>query len=195
MATHSSVLAWRIPGTGEPGGLPSVRSHRVGHDWSGLAAVVLPTSQLLATFIKQLAIRRGLKKRGRGVLLNIPIRMESSAVLTRSLVCSRTWMLLQEGVFHVEASKDWCLLLHCICLPLTGCVQLLKGLADRVQTCARLLMNCSLVPAFSRNALWDKLPCREDSLSCGCSVSLETTAVQCIRCQIHRERRSVCYRT
>ena len=32
MATHSSVLAWRIPGTGEPGGLPSVRSHRVGHN-------------------------------------------------------------------------------------------------------------------------------------------------------------------
>ena len=37
MATHSSVLAWRIPGTGEPGGLPSLGSHRVGHDWSDLA--------------------------------------------------------------------------------------------------------------------------------------------------------------
>ena len=37
-ATHSSVLAWRIPGTGEPGGLPSMGSHRVGHDWSNLAA-------------------------------------------------------------------------------------------------------------------------------------------------------------
>ena len=32
MATHSSVLAWRIPGTGEPGGLPYMGSHRVGHD-------------------------------------------------------------------------------------------------------------------------------------------------------------------
>ena len=32
MTTHSSVLAWRIPGTGEPGGLPSMGSHRVGHD-------------------------------------------------------------------------------------------------------------------------------------------------------------------
>ena len=32
MATHSSVLAWRIPGTAEPGGLPSMESHRVGHD-------------------------------------------------------------------------------------------------------------------------------------------------------------------
>ena len=38
MTTHSSVLAWRIPGTGEPGGLPSMRSHRVRHDWSDLAA-------------------------------------------------------------------------------------------------------------------------------------------------------------
>ena len=38
MATHSSVLAWRIPGTGEPGGLPSMGSHRVGHDWNDLAA-------------------------------------------------------------------------------------------------------------------------------------------------------------
>ena len=40
MASHSSVLAWRIPETGEPGGLPSMGSHRVGHDWSDLAAAV-----------------------------------------------------------------------------------------------------------------------------------------------------------
>ena len=38
MATHSIVLAWRIPGTGEPGGLPSMGLHRVGHNWSNLAA-------------------------------------------------------------------------------------------------------------------------------------------------------------
>ena len=38
MATYSSVLAWRIPGMGKPGGLPSMGSHRVGHDWSDLAA-------------------------------------------------------------------------------------------------------------------------------------------------------------
>ena len=37
MATHSSVLAWRIPRTGEPGGLPPMESHRVGHDYSDLA--------------------------------------------------------------------------------------------------------------------------------------------------------------
>ena len=38
MAPHSSILAWRIPGTGEPRGLPSTGSHRVGHNWSDLAA-------------------------------------------------------------------------------------------------------------------------------------------------------------
>ena len=43
MATHSSVLAWRIPGTGEPSGLPSMGLHRVGHDWSDLAAAALYT--------------------------------------------------------------------------------------------------------------------------------------------------------
>ena len=48
MATHSSVLAWRIPGMGEPGGLPSVGSHRVEHDWSDLAAAAA------AAFCKEL---------------------------------------------------------------------------------------------------------------------------------------------
>ena len=45
MATHSSVLAWRIPGTGEPGGLPSLVSHRVGHDWSNSAAAAADTQK------------------------------------------------------------------------------------------------------------------------------------------------------
>ena len=40
MAAHSSVIAWRIPGTGEPGGLPSMGTHRVRHDWSDLAVAV-----------------------------------------------------------------------------------------------------------------------------------------------------------
>ena len=44
-ATHSSILAWRIPGTGEPGGLPSMGSHRVGHDLSDLAAAAAERKQ------------------------------------------------------------------------------------------------------------------------------------------------------
>ena len=47
MSTHSSVLAWRIPGTGEPGGLPSMGSHRVRHDWSDLAAAAAASCQSL----------------------------------------------------------------------------------------------------------------------------------------------------
>ena len=51
MATHSSVLAWRIPGTGEPGGLPSLGFHRVGHDWSHLAAAAAACSTQEFAFI------------------------------------------------------------------------------------------------------------------------------------------------
>ena len=50
MATHSSVLAWRIPGTGEPGGLPSVGSHRVGHNLSDLAAAAARLDYSYALF-------------------------------------------------------------------------------------------------------------------------------------------------
>ena len=46
MSTHSSVLAWRIPEIGEPGGLPSMGSHRVGHDWSDLAAAAAALMRL-----------------------------------------------------------------------------------------------------------------------------------------------------
>ena len=53
MATHSSVLAWRIPGTGEPGGLPSMRSHRVRHDWSDLAATTRRKSKSLKILLSE----------------------------------------------------------------------------------------------------------------------------------------------
>ena len=55
MATHSSVLAWRIPGTGEPGGLPSMGSHRVGHDWSDLAAAATLQKSIYLAVIKILS--------------------------------------------------------------------------------------------------------------------------------------------
>ena len=57
MATHSSILAWRIPGKGEPGQLPSMGSHRVGHDWSDLAAAAaagyLDTKSLYLKYLLQ----------------------------------------------------------------------------------------------------------------------------------------------
>ena len=50
-ATHSSVLAWRILGVGEPGRLPSMGSHRVGHDWGDLATVVSSKTSVLFLFL------------------------------------------------------------------------------------------------------------------------------------------------
>ena len=47
MATHSSILAWRIPGMGEPGGLLSMGSHRVRHEWSDLAAAAAAAEYIM----------------------------------------------------------------------------------------------------------------------------------------------------
>ena len=58
MAAHSSVLAWRIPWVVEPGGLPSIWSHRVGHDWSDLAAAAAAAA---AVFLEDFLIKK--KKR------------------------------------------------------------------------------------------------------------------------------------
>ena len=57
MATHSSVLAWRIPGTGEPGGLPSMGLHRVGHDWSDLAAAAATLPDVMENCASIIAVR------------------------------------------------------------------------------------------------------------------------------------------
>ena len=49
MAPHSSILSWRIPGTGEPGKLPSMGLHRVTHDWSDLAAAAATAMRFLSS--------------------------------------------------------------------------------------------------------------------------------------------------
>ena len=74
MATHSSVLAWGIPGTGEPGGLPSMGSHRVGHDCSDLAAAAavffykaIPYTQTLLVNLYCIAVTSVIKGLGYAV--------------------------------------------------------------------------------------------------------------------------------
>ena len=62
MATHSSVLAWRIPGTGEPGGLPSMGLHRVGHDSSDLAAQWVGACLLLVSYYSTACLAENLAK-------------------------------------------------------------------------------------------------------------------------------------
>ena len=86
MATHSSVLAWRIPGTGEPSGLPFLGSHGVGHNWSDLAA----------------AAAAGLKGPLEILCSDIFIDVEIE-VLRGGVVClkSLSWQLcISELVFH-----------------------------------------------------------------------------------------------
>ena len=56
MATHSSVLAWRIPGTGEPGGLPFLGLHRVRHDWSDAATAAAEILNRIFTQLKILLL-------------------------------------------------------------------------------------------------------------------------------------------
>ena len=65
MAAHSRVLAWRIPGTGEPGGLPSMGSHRVVHDWSDLAAAAADyslTGSLVHGILQKRILERAAKQ-------------------------------------------------------------------------------------------------------------------------------------
>ena len=57
IATHSSILAWRIPGTEERGGLPSMGSHKVGHNWSDLAAAAAAAAASAAAFPSSWEVR------------------------------------------------------------------------------------------------------------------------------------------
>ena len=92
LATHSSVLAWRIPGAGEPGGLPSMGSNRVGHDWSDLAAA---------------AAAAGLTWRKRWHPTPVPLPGKSHG--QRSLVGCRLWGRIESDTterlhFHFSLS-------------------------------------------------------------------------------------------
>ena len=82
MATHSSVLAWRIPGTGDPGGLQSMGYHRVGHHWSDLAAAAAAAaavdfnrtsvgSEILKSFLSQLLFSQVSGVIGTSLLSNV----------------------------------------------------------------------------------------------------------------------------
>ena len=71
MVTHSSIFAWRIPGMGEPGRLPSMGSHRVGHDWSDLAAAAYYIHYLYKLYKQPQCPAQGLAHSGtEQILLN-----------------------------------------------------------------------------------------------------------------------------
>ena len=70
MAAHFTVLAWRILETGEPGGLPSMGSHRVRHDWSDLAAAAAAAA---AAAVYSEGIQNGKNKKHSGLWITWPL--------------------------------------------------------------------------------------------------------------------------
>ena len=109
MATHSSVLAWRVPGTGEPGGLPSMGSHRVGHDWSDLAAAVAAAECKLVQSLGEKC-------------LTLPPKVEDSWTLWANLSTPRAECIRE---MHVQVHHGACISISTImetenthCLPM-----------------------------------------------------------------------------
>ena len=102
MATHSSVLAWRIPGTGEPGGLPSMGSHRIGHDWSDLAvAAAGKTTRPFGYDLNQIAY---------DYTVEVTNRTKGLDVIDRE--SEKLWMevhdIVQEAVIKIIFKKKKC---------------------------------------------------------------------------------------
>jgi len=95
MATHSSVLAWRIPGMGEPGGLPSLGSHRVGHDWSELAETAI--TSIFRLYI--MACKICLYLHSFFLLLNDYLNDKLPGV---ELVCERKWVFFMTSDMYCQ---------------------------------------------------------------------------------------------
>ena len=100
MATHSSVLAWGIPGTGEPGGLPSMGLHRVGHDWSDLVAA----AKSLRSFLDVSVVKNPPANAGdagwipwRRKWQPIPVFVPGKSIGQRSLVGYSPWVCKRAG--------------------------------------------------------------------------------------------------
>ena len=121
MATHSSVIAWWIPGMGEPGGLPSMGSHRVGHNWSYLAAAAAATMLL---GILQCAGQLSKPRPFRHEMSVLP-RLGNPALMLQAL----SWNLfgtLQNYAFFISIplphvfSPCWASILSCVRLFVTS---------------------------------------------------------------------------
>ena len=106
MATHSSVLAGRIPGMGEPGGLPSMGLHRVGHDWSDLAYPYMTTGKTIAL------TRRTFVGKVISLLFNMLSRFVI-AFLPRSKCLLISWLQSPSAVIFGAQENKVCHCFHC----------------------------------------------------------------------------------
>ena len=121
MATHSSSLGWRIPGTAGPGGLPPMGSHRVGHDWSdsaAAAAAVLSLSPSPSSHCVHLSVLC--------VCISIPAVQMGSSVPFRCCICfSFSHFTLYDRLWVHPHHYKWpnfipccgCVIFHCIFAP------------------------------------------------------------------------------
>ena len=160
MATHSSVLAWRIPGMGEPDGLPSMGLHRVGHDWSNLAAAAALWSKLRNSVFP--FVTRGNDYNSCSV--SIPGLGESGEQGSRPFFC----FLVPAQLLSADRMKDYCYGEECRSPPLGAFVgaSVLCGQEGPIPAlvcgCLRVLLfwtspsACSLLPppAFSSPSSW-----------------------------------------
>ena len=100
MATHSGVLAWRIPGMGEPGGLPFVGSHRVGHDWSDLATAAAAKYQPRELYQWKMVKKEPLK-----ILFSI---FKKFWILTKGLQQSRAHYSFFQWRLNLSRKSEFC---------------------------------------------------------------------------------------
>ena len=106
MAAHSSVLAWRIPGTAEPDGLTSMGSLRVGHDWSDLAAAAAAISFPLWKQVWSLCYQNWEIKHGQG-LYSQGFLSSGRNIWPQMTACGVTGSLWKETSFCMEVRGKW----------------------------------------------------------------------------------------
>ena len=93
MATYSSILAWRIPGTEEPSGLLSMGSHRDRHNWSNLAAAAAADSIL----------------KSRDITLSTKVHLVKAMVFPVVMYGCESWTIKEAECWRIDAFKLWCL--------------------------------------------------------------------------------------
>ena len=118
MAAHSSVLAWRIPGMGEPGGLPSMGSHRVGHDWHDLAAATLISGFIWSSLV--LPLWRSLSSSPNGFSIcwgSLPESVTSLVVVNGDvsilLILTHLITYSSQKEKHVSLTRAFLIILKC----------------------------------------------------------------------------------
>ena len=121
MATHFSVLAWKIPGTGEPGGLPSMWLHRVGHNWSDLAAAADVTVKTITSSPVQLPTLSPAGLRSQvfwGLILlmqdswagepDVAVSFNWAYYILPNMYGCKSWTVKKAECWRIDAFELWC---------------------------------------------------------------------------------------